>query len=136
VHRKRAPRRPQTISRVAALDYLNIPHDNVGPDDDLGQAARIIADGARDIARGWGSEKIPGSIYVTSDEHVATVHAAAPNARPAEFRLRHPLFGDRGHWYGPPGEPFLAPALDERIDDAMRRYANHIDRYAKKLGWK
>jgi len=129
------PRRPRTgVSKVTSLSYLNIPESNSGGDIDLRAAADVVADGARELAD-W-SRKIPASIGVRVDGNVATISANAPNAYPAEFRVRHPLFGDREHWYGPPGEPFLAPALDARIDDAMRTYANHVDRYAKKLGWK
>jgi hypothetical protein len=135
VRRKRKARSPRTVSRVTQLQVLNVGGGGGSGDEDLRAAAGIIADGAKGIAAVW-SLKIPPSIYVTVDGLVATVHAAAPDARPAEFRLWHPLFGDRSHWYGPPGEPFLAPALDARIDPAMQRYANSIDRYAKKHGWK
>jgi hypothetical protein len=135
VQRKRKPGTPRTVSRVTQLGVLNIPGSSGSGDEDLRAAAQIIADGAKEIAGVW-SRKIPPSIYVTVDGLVATVHASAPDARPAEFRLQHPLFGDRSHWYRAPGEPFLAPALDARIDRAMQRYANSIDRYAKKHGWK
>jgi hypothetical protein len=135
VHRKRKPRQPRTISRVASLGALNIPGSNTGGDGDLRKAADTIAADARRIAGSW-SVKIPPSIYVTVEGNVATVHAAAPNARPAEFRLYHPLFGNREKWYGPPGEPFLGPALDARIDDALRVYARSAGTYAKRHGWK
>jgi hypothetical protein len=104
-------------------------------DEYLRKAAEVVARAARTLAAGW-SRKIPASVYVTVDGNVATVHAAAPDARPAEFRLDHPLFGDREHWYGPPGTPFLAPALHASIDEAMREYEKKVVVYARKLGWK
>ena len=125
--------RSRTV-RVTSLSYLNIPDSNSGGDVDLRAAADIVAGGARELAV-W-SRKIPRSIGVRVDGQVATISANAPNAYPAEFRARHPLFGSRRHWYGPPGEPFLAPALDARIDEALRRYADKIDRYAKTHGWR
>lgn len=101
---------------------------------DLAAAAGIIADRARELAGSW-SAKIPPSISLSVAGKVATITADAPNARPAELRLRHPLFGDREHWYGPPGEPFLAPAADASADAAMRRYAKKIDGWARKAGY-
>jgi hypothetical protein len=130
--RRRSRQRP--VSRVAALSTLNIGGAGGSGDEYLRRAAGVVADGAKGLAGTW-SAKIPPSVYVTVDGNVATVHAAAPDARPAEFRLMHPLFGDREHWYGPPGEKFLAPALDATIDEAMRKYAGSIDAYAKKTGW-
>jgi hypothetical protein len=117
------------LSRITALRAVD-----PGGDLDLRAAAEIVADGAKTLAGTW-SAKIPPSIYVTVDGNVATVHAAAPDARPAEFRLMHPLFGDREHWYGPPGERFLAPALDAKADAALQRYMRSVDAYAKKIGW-
>lgn len=101
---------------------------------DLGAAAAIVADKAREMA-GW-SQKIPPSISVSVSGRVATITADAPNARPAELRLRHPLFGDRDHWYGPPGAPFLAPAADAAAGAAMARYAQKIDGWARKAGYR
>ena len=94
--------------------------------DHLREAADVIADGARVLAAAW-SRQIPPSIRVDSDGKVATVSSRVGPARPAEYRLRHPLFGDRRHWYGPPGEPFLGPAADARIDAAMVKYSRKID---------
>lgn len=101
---------------------------------DLGAAAAIIAGKARDLAGAW-SQKIPPSISVAVSGRVATITADAPNARPAELRLRHPLFGDREWWYGPPGDKFLAPAADASADAAMARYAKKIDGWARKAGF-
>ena len=102
---------------------------------DLAAAAGIIADAARELAGAW-SAKIPPSITVEVHGNTATISADAPNARPAELRLRHPLFGNREHWYGPPGSPFLAPAADALADPALARYAVKIDRWARAAGFK
>jgi len=101
---------------------------------DLKAAAEIIAAQAEANAAAW-SKQIPGSIRVEVEARVATISTEAPPAYPAETRARHPLFGDREHWYGPPGEPFLGPAADERAGAAMARYAQKIDRLARDAGF-
>lgn len=100
---------------------------------DLQAAAEVIAGTARELA-GW-SAKVPGSITVTVSGQTATIKADAPAAYPAETRARHPLFGSRDHWYGPPGSPFLGPALDRRAGDALARYAKKIDSMCRKAGF-
>jgi hypothetical protein len=67
------------------------------------------------------SSQIPasGRVRVTAAGNPEIVFTA-PNATPIENKgkgfVRHPLFGDREHWYGGPGEKgsrpaFAAPAL-------------------------
>jgi hypothetical protein len=102
---------------------------------DLGAAAEIIADEARRLAAAW-SVQIPASIAVRASEHEATISTSAGPAYPAETRHSHPLFGDRSHWYGPPGEPFLRPAADAKAGAALARYAKKIDRWCRDAGFK
>lgn len=128
--RKRTRPGPRTVTQVVSLAALSTG----GGDPDLRAAADLIATGAKTLA-GW-SRKIPPSIGVTVSGNVATISADAPNARPAELRIRHPLFGDREHWYGPPGHPFLAPAADAKADAALAKYANKIDRWAHAAGYR
>ena len=101
----------------------------------LGEAARVIADDARARAAVW-SETIPPSITVDVTGKLATITASAPVARPAELRLRHPLFGDRRHWYGPPGTKFLAPAADAKAGTALVIYSKVIDDWARRDGYR
>jgi len=100
---------------------------------DLKAAAEEIASRARELAA-W-SKQIPGRIVVEVSGNTATISCDAPPAYPAETRARHPLFGDREHWYGPPGERFLGPAADQRAGAAMARYAQKIDRMCRKAGF-
>lgn len=101
---------------------------------DLQAAAEVVADGAREIAGRW-SASIPERIKVTVSGSTATISCDAPPAWPAETQARHPLFGDREHWYPPPGPPFLGPALDQRADPAMARYAQKIDAMCRRAGF-
>lgn len=128
--RKRAS--PRTVTRVVALESLSI--GSGGGDPYLREAAEVIAAGARAMSS-W-SRQIPASITVSVGEKVAIIAAGAPPARPAELRLNHPLFGNRSHWYGPPGQPFLSPAADARSDAAMAKYATKIDMWAAKAGFR
>jgi hypothetical protein len=132
VHRKgaRKPQPPRNVSRVTVLGALGGTGGG-----DLAAAAQIIAAEARRISAAW-SRQVPARITVSVSGNVATITADAPPARPAELRLRHPLFGDREHWYGPPGEPFLAPAADAAGDQAMTRYAKKIDRMCAQAGYR
>lgn len=131
VRRPRAPRRavpPRTRGEYHATT------GSVGGGE-LVQAAEEIADRARELAA-W-STKIPASIRTESeDEKSVTIVADAPAAYPGETRARHPLFGNREYWYGPPGEPFLAPAADERAGDALAKYAKKVDRWAREAGFR
>jgi len=101
---------------------------------DLAAAAKVIADGARELAGRW-SASIPPDIRVEVSGRTATISASTGAAYPAETRARHPLFGDRERWYGPPGEPFLGPAADRRAGAAMARYAQKIDKMCRKAGF-
>lgn len=101
---------------------------------DLAAAAGIVADAARANAS-W-SKKIAPSITLKVSGNVATIEAPVEPGYAAELRRRHPLFGNREYWYGPPGRPFLAPALEANMDAAMRRYAKKIDTMARKAGFR
>jgi hypothetical protein len=64
---------------------------------------------------------------------VITDAARAPHApyyenqgRPGRFR--HPLFGDRNHWYSQRARPFLGPAMDAKSDEAVAQIADAVDR--------
>ena len=94
----------------------------------------MIAAGAKSLSSTW-SRSVPESIGIRMAGNTATIFAGAPAARPAELRLKHPLFGDREHWYGPPGEKFLAPAADAKSDAALAWYAKKIDRLARAAGY-
>lgn len=78
--------------------------------------ARAVAADAKGRA-GW-SRRIPSTItygatnkalYVRVKENANAPHATLYEGR---RRWRHPLFGDREHWYTQQGRPFLRPAAD------------------------
>lgn len=129
----RRPRRPRRSRAPRATGGYAATAAGVGGGD-LVQAAEEIADGARSNAS-W-SRSVPASIRTEQvDENTVNVVADAPPAYPAETRARHPLFGNRHHWYGPPGEPFLAPAAEQRAGAAIEKFAQAITRKAMEAGF-
>jgi hypothetical protein len=85
------------------------------------RVARPVADAARASAASW-SVKIPPGISYGSDlrgPYVKYRGSAPTIGRLAENRgtWRHPLFGDRRHWYVQSAPAFLVPAV--RAADSM-----------------
>ena len=126
-------RKRGNVAAVTSLAALNL--GGGGGDVYLAEAANVIAGTARGMAGAW-SRQIPAAMSVVVGDKVAVIADSAPNARPAEMRLPHPLFGDRDYWYGAPGRPFLSPAAIASSDEAMARYAKKIDAMAAKAGWR
>jgi hypothetical protein len=127
--RARAPR-----LRTGSGSFLITGAGVTGGDGDLHEAAMVIAKDAYGRASDW-SRSVPASMSVDGDDHMQTITFTAGAAYPAEFRARHPLFGNRRYWYGPPGGPYLAPAADARANDASERYAQIVDEIARENGW-
>lgn len=74
------------------------------------KAAEILAAQARRNAAAF-STRIPAATVVAGlaeqQAAVVTDGAAAPNAAPFEFGERHPLFGDKKHWYKQPLRAYM-----------------------------
>lgn len=124
----------------------------------LSAAAAVIARRAKAITRtmpvrwtpGPGSRKIPRTIdsYLTANfgegRTIAYVSAGgaggleAPNAYMFETQgARHPLFGDKSHWYTQPYRPFLEEAADQAGQDACETYADiAIAVWARESGYR
>lgn len=136
---KKVKRPRPVVTAVFPLSALQSEFDvagfSISGTDHLITACEIIATRARELAMGW-SIRVPLMMRVSVAGNVGIIADWAPPGRPAELRLNHPLFGDRRHWYGPPGTPFLRPAAEEKISDAAWEYAKTVDDHAKKLGWK
>lgn len=91
-------------------------------------AAMKIAEGIKERSGAIPSEKIPPSVHVgQGSPTTATVYADAPNARPIELGLRHPLFGDREHWYPMKQIRFMEEGAALRLDDAAAEYGKTVD---------
>lgn len=106
----------------------------LGAGSDLGAAARVIADRARELASAW-SRQIPPAITVEVSGKVATISCDAPPAYPNEIEgVRHPTFG-HDPWVTNQHRPFLGRAADEQAGAAMARYADKIDAMCRKAGF-
>jgi len=97
------------------------------------ESAEIVATEARGLSS-WSS-RIPGSIRVLGSNQKVVVRAGgakAPHAAPYENHgfpgtFRHPLFGDRDHWYPQAARPFLTPALANKSDELNRTVLANLD---------
>ena len=137
VHRKRAARKPRAPrSQVSRVTLLSTLQGGGGGDQDLRAAAQVIADGAKALAGTW-SRSIPPRIGIRMEGNTATISCDAPPAYPNELAgVRHPVFGHRGTWVTNQYRPFLSTAADAKADAAMAKYAQKIDRLARRAGYR
>jgi hypothetical protein len=85
-------------------------------------AGQTVAAQARSNAS-W-SRRIPSAITVSVRQSTISLRlsaAQAPHGRLYELRKswRHPLYGDRAHWFSQRGRPFMQPAVDARTGDVL-----------------
>lgn len=131
-------RRPRRLAGAGYHTRKGIYSATAAPGDDLGAAAEIIAEEARRIASSW-STSIPGSIEVEVKGKTAIVSTAVPAAYPNETGSRHPVYArglDRRKWTWTEGNkrPFLGPAVDAKASEAVKRYAERINRMIDTIG--
>jgi hypothetical protein len=112
-------------------------------DEGLKAAATVIEDGIWQAARDLPSKKIPPTIRMFIRAGIAYVTAGgvggheAPNAWMfEEAGARHPLFGNRRHWYTQPYRPFMEIGAEKSMDEAADVYADvTIGIWAKESGY-
>lgn len=66
----------------------------------------------------------------------ASIYSSDPAARPNEFGGRHPLFGNRNHWYPTPKQPFLFPAVEAHSREFFTLAEVALFKASKKAGFK
>jgi hypothetical protein len=109
----------------------------------LERAAEIIAEAVKAAAEALPSKKIPPTVrsyvragigYVTAG---GTGGQEAPNAHMFETPgARHPLFGNKKHWYNQPYRPFMEEGAEAAADEAAEAYADAtIGVWAKESGF-
>lgn len=76
----------------------------------------------------------PGASIVVDDRRAPHAKYYENRGRPGTFR--HPLFGDRRHWYSQRARPFLGPAFDAKEDDAVRQVNDAVDRVTRDAGFR
>jgi hypothetical protein len=108
----------------------------------LEAAAEIVATQAREISSKF-SRRIPLSVRVKTYGNVnetTYVEAGGPEAPqaypfdPVTPPSRHPLLGDREHWYDQPYRPFLEEAAEMAADKAAEEFAKVIDDWCDETG--
>ena len=103
----------------------------------LENAAKRVCDEAKSVAATF-SRRIPAATSVQSNSRqvsVVTDVTLAPNAPAFEYGERHPLFGNRDHWYKQPTRAYMTIAVSRKANAAMDEIANVVDDYAKKEGF-
>lgn len=68
----------------------------------------------------------PGVDVITDTSRAPHAPYYENGGRPGRFR--HPLFGDRSHWYSQRARPFLGPAMDAKAGDAVAAIGDAVDR--------
>jgi hypothetical protein len=142
-HEPRMPRRRYSRSARTPVRIAHDPRIEAGSDDEtrrLEQAAEVIAEKAREIS-GRFSKRIPASVkFLTYKGGKVVVRAGGPTAPQAHSfdppnnpPVRHPLFGNRKHWYPQPYRPFLEEAAEAGIDHAAEVFSRVIDDWAKQI---
>jgi hypothetical protein len=111
------------------------------PAGDLGKRLKEAGVLIAGIARGNAgfSTRIPASIRVGGGRSGIVVRAGsvkAPHAYAFELGKRHPLFGDRSHWYPTAHIPFLENAADAGAEAAAEIVAQVVDDWAREYGYK
>jgi hypothetical protein len=113
------------------------------------EAAEIVAEAVRAKAAEF-SHKIPGSVVVKQDEDGYYIRAGgplAPNAYPFDPPDNPPVYHpnrarkgskryEHSKWYAQPYKPFLEAAAEISASKATEAFANVIDDWAKRLGFK
>lgn len=98
----------------------------------------VLARVARDAAKRAPvrSGKLRRGITTTVTQEQASVISKAPHARIVELGGRHPLWGNRSHWYPQKARPHMRPAFDAAqpvIDEAAQEA---VKRAALAAGWR
>lgn len=137
--RRRQPNYRKKSGVVATPSGFNI--SGGGTRESVLAAAEIFAEKARQIAAKF-SRRIPAATYVDpyteQQAQVVTDGVEAPNAAPFEFGERHPLFGDRKHWYKQPTRAYMSRAAQDSstIDKAADIYGSlEADLLADEFGY-
>jgi hypothetical protein len=137
---RRGGRRRKTVTRTRVSSQttlrVNAAGSGASAGTRLGEAAENIADGIRARAAEF-SVKIPPSVSVDqASTTTATVSADAPNAYPIETGARHPLFGNRNHWYPMKQILFMEEGAGNALDKAAETYGyGTINDWLKEVDW-
>jgi len=126
-------RGPVRRSKVSTQTTLRV---SGGASGNLAKAAQDIADGIKSRSAEF-STKIPPSVHVgQGSATTAVVYATAEPAYAIETGARHPLFGDREHWYPMKQILFMEEGAARALDQAAEDYGfGEIDDWLKQVDW-
>jgi hypothetical protein len=115
---------------------------DAGEEAGLKAAAEVAVEAVKFTAERLPSKKIPPSVSSRVVRGIAYVSAGgvggrqAPNAYMFEEQgARHPLFGNKKHWYDQPYRPFMEAAIEASADEMAEVFADvAIDIWMKESG--
>lgn len=120
--------RANRISTATTLKVNNAVNTLAGASGHVGKAAEIIAEGIKARAAEIPSTKIPPTVHVGSfSAETATIYASGQPAVIIETGGRHPLFGDREHWYTQNKVLFMEEGAGRALDKAAAEYGKTVD---------
>ena len=106
---------------------------------ELKKAGNVVASQARMNAP---TKTIPNTIKVRTYGFNVSVVAGGGNTPAAAFEhggvpgsFRHPLFGNRDHWYSQAAQPFLFPAFEARQPQLVSGIIGALDLVFENLGF-
>jgi hypothetical protein len=102
------------------------------------ESATIVAEEAKKVSARF-STRIPAATRVVSDSRgvaVVTDGTLAPSARPNEFGLRHPVFGNREVWRRIPFRPYMLEARDKKMDEVADAGVKALESWTRKAGYR
>lgn len=87
-----------------------------GGDDSVGGRAALAAATRMTVSFG---KRSAGTRVVTSASKLPAEHKGLLNVY-AKKQFRHPLFGDKNHWYPEAGNPYFRPVIYKLIDSTIK----------------
>ena len=106
---------------------------------EINQSLKRTAEPIRDTAAMLAPHRtgrLAGSIRVGTRGSRLVIYSRHPAARIIHFGGRHPLFGNRDHWYEQKANPFMARALERYQFRVRRDIEATIEREMRRAGFR
>lgn len=75
------------------------------------------------------------SIKIRTSGSKLFLSSKLPYAKTVHFGGRHPLFGNKDHWFSNPRRPFLQEAINARADSVERDLADTVEDLMRSAGF-
>ena len=99
-------------------------------------AAEVLVDAIKETSSRISTE-VPDSVHYErkgQSVYILSSGPFAPSGYQMENATRHPLFGNRRHWYQMKFEPYIEWAVSGAGDKAAEAFADEIVKWADEIG--